>query len=366
MSFIPQCNNAKDYPSCSMKWENLVYGKQENFLQQLVNFLDLTPKKQFQESFQKLEEDLKNFNTNFLQDENEASRYLLHYDIAEKFLKIAEASVTEERDKSSKLDAAFWINAWNRDCLRNLKREPRKLKRRVSLIALLVDHDRRGVAAKITLELLEAGSGQIFQSPEKNSFLVIDDEFYQSIIDALISIPQEHRLQDKDIRWSIERYGEGFLDRLYGNSVGGAFAVGLWKLFTNTSDFELEDVAVTAKVNTETNLDKREHPKLILPWDGVVNLSDLPDESASMNFSPIGELWEKITGQCCDLARLGILRVLLIADTQDDAPDELIHVLIEKVATLLPPEKKNVVFTLRKYQKPMLAVWQYYRCRWEE
>lgn len=92
-----------------------------------------------------------------------------------------------------------------------------------------------GVLAKLILELIRNGDGSIYPIPSQ-SLLGYDSDFRQTIENAHMYIRDGERLwrEGYDVRWRLELPKETPLPLiLRGGSAGGAFALGLAKLFVS-------------------------------------------------------------------------------------------------------------------------------------
>lgn len=105
-----------------------------------------------------------------------------------------------------------------------------------SLIALFVEGPQgtpgKGVVTTLTLELIDKGHGEIYPIPAL-AFVERDKNFRDAEDAALAWVRDTAQLWQHawDARWRLERRdGVPLLPRLDGNSLGGAFALGLAKL----------------------------------------------------------------------------------------------------------------------------------------
>jgi hypothetical protein len=100
----------------------------------------------------------------------------------------------------------------------------------VSLPVLLYDEwAQTGATASLVLEKLSDGAGELYPDPARMAFVPLDTTFRQSAENAQQYTRQTTGdwLDNSDVRWRLERPLPG----LKGDSLGGAFAVGLGCLF---------------------------------------------------------------------------------------------------------------------------------------
>jgi hypothetical protein len=107
----------------------------------------------------------------------------------------------------------------------------REVKKKESVTALLVSEDREGVAGYLELEVLGSGSGELFPSSEM-AFVFRDKEFVKAEENASAWAYKNGWDKSTDVRWSLKLPDGRMPTSLSGGSAGGAFAVGLAKLFS--------------------------------------------------------------------------------------------------------------------------------------
>jgi hypothetical protein len=115
----------------------------------------------------------------------------------------------------------------------NNSKHARQPVRALSLTSLLVDTVQdRGVVANLTLELMPDGNEMLYPAPQL-AFVARDDEFRQAEANAHTYVQKTERLwpNNQDIRWRLERRdGKRLSSALVGDSLGGAFGLGLLRL----------------------------------------------------------------------------------------------------------------------------------------
>jgi len=117
--------------------------------------------------------------------------------------------------------------------------EPRRAERSESLTGLLIAPvddrgrsqagDKKGVVATLTLEAIPDGTGLLYPTPAL-AFVGRDGLFREAEQNAATALQQTYQLWHAtwDVRWSLHRQdGIPLLHRLEGNSLGGAFGLGL-------------------------------------------------------------------------------------------------------------------------------------------
>jgi hypothetical protein len=115
----------------------------------------------------------------------------------------------------------------------NNSKHARQPVRALSLTSLLVDTVLdRGVVANLTLELMPDGNETLYPAPGL-AFVARDDKFREAETNARIYVQETARLwpNNQDIRWRLERRdGKRLSSALVGDSLGGAFGLGLLRL----------------------------------------------------------------------------------------------------------------------------------------
>ena len=125
----------------------------------------------------------------------------------------------------------------------------REVEKKESIIALLVSEDREGVAGYLELEVLGSGRGELFPSSEM-AFVFRDEEFEEAEGNACAWAYENGWDRSTDVRWSLKLPDGRTPTSLSGGSAGGAFAVGLAKLFSKSAELiELGGTAVSAAVD---------------------------------------------------------------------------------------------------------------------
>lgn len=188
---------------------------------------------------------------------------------------------------------------------------------------LLVDvKDAEGVTADLTVHLIPDGTGAIYPCPVTNTFLITDAEnnlFDEAINTARQFLQNQGIWKDSyDIRWQLKRDDKKPMPTITGNSMGGAFALILWKLFTRPAGCELEDIACSAAIDVQ----------------GA--------------FGKVGGIWKKLWPK---------LRLVLVANEQDDVAEEYRQErstpYVVKVASFKEAREKVI-----ESQKPRMSMLQ--------
>jgi hypothetical protein len=140
------------------------------------------------------------------------------------------------------LEGLTWFNpisaAWAWDTLNHFWKRPRKEINSQRLTLLLLGKDHAGITADLTLDLLDDGDGTLYPDPETMSFVTQGDKFIESQQNAINAIQQRGTwAYHKDVRWKIERQDGKPIQVLDGGSAGATFALGLSKLYTQSTPF---------------------------------------------------------------------------------------------------------------------------------
>ena len=124
---------------------------------------------------------------------------------------------------------------WAWDVVTTMWDSPRPVARSESLSVLVVAFE-AGMTATLTLEqLTDEGTGVFYPDPQTMSFVTRDDDFQEAEQNAVAYVRETETMwqdEDKiDVRWKITRQDGQPFTHLTGGSAGGAFALGLAKLF---------------------------------------------------------------------------------------------------------------------------------------
>jgi len=155
---------------------------------------------------------------------------------------LATCAQIASRNAAAKLtDLSPLTPAEARDALSAFAGQTRLAVRSESISVLLIVSD-RGVTAELTLEQLAGeGNSALYPDPAAMAFVTREQTFQEAEQNALAHLRAEGVWKDggPDVRWRLLRKDSRPLTYLEGGSAGGAFALGLAKLFAGDAAWEL-------------------------------------------------------------------------------------------------------------------------------
>jgi hypothetical protein len=122
--------------------------------------------------------------------------------------------------------------AWAWDVINDFWKTPKPIKDSENITVLLIEQ-KLGITGKLILERTDPGSGILYPDPKTMSFVSISETFQKATQNA-VGFARGEKLwkSTEDIRWRIIRNDANQIRKLEGESLGGAFAMGLAKLMS--------------------------------------------------------------------------------------------------------------------------------------
>ena len=261
------------------------------------------------------------------------------WQIAMRILELAEIA-------RSKTDSGITEDAWEKEIIHWFSQgcARKETEKTETIRVLLIDEVKeQGITGKLTLSLIPQGRGQIYRSPDTNSFLLTDEEFEKAIEHVRQFLKTQKLWDDSgDIRWQLglDNHPKALeMSELTGSSMSSAFAIAMWKLLQKDQDLDLKEVASTATF------------------------------TSCGAFEPVKGIWEKLGSCCRDLAKRkplqqSLLSLVVVASRQNDVPEEYrqensiprvvfatdLEHAIEEVRKHHRPRKSFLAYMLKKTQ----------------
>ena len=173
------------------------------------------------------------------------------------------------------------------DVFHELLNKPLKqAQQKISLTALLINHEHESVPATLTLELIAEGTGMLYPTPQLS--LCRDQTFIET--ENIAAKAMMSNQTSYDVRWSLARQDGESLGHLTSPSMGTAFALGLHHLFTpreELDEIDLKRIGISAAIDKNKTL------------------------------IPVHALWKKLDP---DTVRLADLHTIIVAKGQQEIP----------------------------------------------
>ncbi len=221
-----------------------------------------------------LQESLNDFKARYPESQNQDFKKYWEYQVsvAQELLELAKDMVPPLTWDILQESALFFKKRlpkkeWKWDAYCAFCGYPRCVEKKTSVGVVCVHTDEAGdkeaKKGKLILELVydtgkdaseKYGNGILYPSPSGGNVFIMRDASFDKAIENARKYFYD-KLKQKDIRWSLSWQENEFVPSLEGGSLGGAFALGIYKLLCDPDDeLDLDGVVITAALDESGKL----------------------------------------------------------------------------------------------------------------
>ncbi|MEX2665199.1 NACHT domain-containing protein [Candidatus Uabimicrobium amorphum] len=200
------------------------------------------------EQLKEFESELKKFEKYFFPSRNGQQNFVTEqHERLKKYINVAKNFQNEKPHTS--------VNNFGNIFEEYLRKGPPEPLQTEEIGTVFVDKSGKGIPGKLTLTMVNKKGQHLFCCPEKNRFLITDNQFDNTITNIKKYITNTLSWQkDHSICWQLCRNDGQHLDYVEGSSLGCAFAIALQKILRKDQQYSLKTVVCSAEVDKDGNL----------------------------------------------------------------------------------------------------------------